>query len=355
MSPFRIALSAVLLSLCLPALLRAGDFPDDWFFPVEPAQRAALDKLVGKPAPPIELTEWKNGEVTAEDMKGKIVVVDIWATWCGPCIAAIPHNNEMMEKFADKGVLIVGVCSHNRGQEKLAQVVEQKGIKYPVGKDSTLAVQKAFGVMFYPTYAVVDRAGIVRAIGLTPDGAEKVVEKLLTEGSSADAGAPAAGAAVRKEWLEGDRARFKNLEGKPLASLDLANWTNSEPLTPEALKGRVVLIDFWATWCGPCIASIPHTNELMDKYGPQGLTIIGVCHPKGAETMTAMVKEKGIRYPVAADATGALNKAWKVDGYPDYYLIDRAGNLRVADCKNGKVEEAIQALLAESPATARAD
>jgi peroxiredoxin len=92
----------------------------------------------------------------------------------------------------------------------------------------------------------------------------------------------------------------------------------------------------------------------MDKYKDQGLVVIGVCHERGADKMQQTVKDKGIKYPVAADLTGMTNKAWKVDSYPDYYLIDRAGRLRVADCKNDKIEDAIKALLAESAPTASA-
>src|SRR5438034_10492924 len=97
------------------------------------------------------------------------------------------------------------------------------------------------------------------------------------------------------------------------------------------LKGKVVLIDFWATWCGPCMAAVPHNNEMMEKYGGKGLVIIGVCIKNGADKFAATVKEKGMKDPVAVDADGKTEKAYHVDGYPDYYLIDRAGKLRIAD------------------------
>jgi thiol-disulfide isomerase/thioredoxin len=224
--------------------------------------------------------------------------------------------------------------------------------------------------MWYPTYAVVDKAGKLRAIGLTPDHVEDVVEKLVKESPTAQAdegghgeaqlasdtkgGAPAAGS-IDPSWLEGtpeDRAKFAKLEGKPAPALAVKNWINADHMTVQQLKGKVVLVDFWATWCGPCLASIPHTNELMEKYKDQGLVIIGVCHSEGAEKMAAVVKEKGIKYPVAEDNSLKTNKAYIVSGYPDYYFIDRAGKLRIADCKNNKVEDAIKFLLAESGPTA---
>jgi len=133
--------------------------------------------------PALNLTGWVNGEVKSEDMKGKVVVVDFYATWCGPCMAAIPHNNEMLKAYKSKGLVIVGVCTSNRGQEKMDQTVKDKGIEYPTARDPQLKSEKAWAVHYYPTYAVVDRKGIVRSIGLQPHNVEAVVKKLLNEES----------------------------------------------------------------------------------------------------------------------------------------------------------------------------
>ena len=85
----------------------------------------------------------------------------------------------------------------------------------------------------------------------------------------------------------------------------------------------------------------------MEKYADEGLIIIGVCHPRGVEKMQQVVEEHGIAYPVCADADGKIGKAYMVNSYPDYYFIDRAGKLRIIDCNNANVEDAIKALLAE--------
>jgi len=153
------------------------------------------------------------------------------------------------------------------------------------------------------------------------------------------------------EFAEGSpsqRQRLAELEKNAAnpPALHLKDWINSGPLTLADLKGKIVVLDFWATWCGPCIASIPHSNAMMKKFGDK-VVIIGVCHPQGAERMAKTVESKGIKYPVAVDAGGKTGKAYKVNGYPDYYIFDAKGVLRVADCANAKVEAAIEALLAE--------
>jgi thiol-disulfide isomerase/thioredoxin len=164
--------------------IRASEFPDSWTWDDKPDYRVEHAALEGKTMPALELTGWVNGEVKAADMKGKVVVVDFYATWCGPCMHAIPHNNEMLEKYKSKGLVIVGVCTSKQGQENMDQTVQQKGIHYSTARDPSLASAKAWHVHYFPTYAVVDRKGIVRAIGLQPDYVERVVQKLLSEGPS---------------------------------------------------------------------------------------------------------------------------------------------------------------------------
>lgn len=374
MSANRLSFAAacfVLFVMCVPRVM-AGDnpYPRDWFWGND-EQRVTHDAMIGQPAPEIKLTDWINGEVTAESMKGKIVVVDIWATWCGPCIRSIPHNNEVMEHYAKDGVIVVGVCGSNSGQERLQEVAEEHGIKFPVGKDSTFEVAEAWNTMWWPTYAVVDRNNIVRAVGLKPSHVEEVIDSILeeqpyqetetadAEEATTESTTPQA-AVINPAWLEGDeakRARLEGLEGAAPPVLAVENWVNSDALSLKDLKGKVVLLDFWATWCGPCIRSIPHTNELQAKHAEDGLVIIGICNTRGGENMASSAEEHGIEYPIAVDIEGQTVGAYRVNGYPDYYFIDRSGNLRIADCRNSSVDDAVAALLAEpvEVQTAQAD
>jgi thiol-disulfide isomerase/thioredoxin len=135
--------------------------------------------MLDKPAPHLPLTEWHGKAVMPADVKGKIVLVDFWATWCGPCIAQIPHANEISEKYASKGVLVMGACCP-RGAESMDRTASEKGMNYPTGKLSDPSV-KDWKIAFWPTYAVIDRYGELRAIGLRPDYVEKVLDELLSE------------------------------------------------------------------------------------------------------------------------------------------------------------------------------
>jgi thiol-disulfide isomerase/thioredoxin len=156
------------------------EFPRDWFLQENDQQRAAHSLLLGKPMPPLDLSQWENGQVNAEEMQGKVVLIDFWATWCGPCLEAVPHNNELFEKYHDKGLEMIGVCT-DEGQENYQQVVKDKGFKYPTARDANAKSEKAWSVFWFPTYAVIDRQGRLRAIGVAGDDVEQVVQKLLAE------------------------------------------------------------------------------------------------------------------------------------------------------------------------------
>ena len=176
---------AVLASLLVFALTAgAGEFPDSWTWDEQPAHRADHAALEGKPMPALDVSEWINGVVKPADFKGKVVIVDFYATWCGPCMHAIPHNNELLKKYKDQGLLVVGVCTNKRGQEIFAANAKEHGIEYPAARDADLKSQKAWAVRYYPTYAIIDRKGIVRVIGLQPENVETVVKKLLAEPAS---------------------------------------------------------------------------------------------------------------------------------------------------------------------------
>src|SRR5258708_39154180 len=114
--------------------------------------------------PAFHVGNWINGGITANDINRKVIVVDLYATWCGPCMRAIPHNNELLKKYKDKGLVIAGACTSSRGQEKMDETVKAKGIEYPTASDPQLNSEKAWGVHYYPTSAIMDPKGSGRLI-----------------------------------------------------------------------------------------------------------------------------------------------------------------------------------------------
>ncbi len=92
---------------------------------------------------------------------------------------------------------------------------------------------------------------------------------------------------------------------------------------------------------------MPHLIELFEKHQKDGLVILGIHSQSGHEKAAEFVKDKKIPYPIALDINGKTVEAFGADSFPDYYLIDRSGQVRVADLANGGLDDALKTLLAE--------
>lgn len=92
---------------------------------------------------------------------------------------------------------------------------------------------------------------------------------------------------------------------------------------------RVVLLDFFATWCPPCQEEIPHLQKLYDKYRKQGFVIVGIAGDKdGAKAVKPFVRKYKLTYPLLTDVSGKVQRTYGVRGYPTLYLIDKEGVIR---------------------------
>ena len=101
-------------------------------------------------------------------------------------------------------------------------------------------------------------------------------------------------------------------------------------LSSADLRGKVVLIDFWATWCEPCKKEMPGYQTLMDRYGSQGLKVVGLKFNimKDTENPVQFAKRIGVRYPLAVATDELTQKFGGIEGLPTTMIYDRAGILR---------------------------
>ncbi len=96
----------------------------------------------------------------------------------------------------------------------------------------------------------------------------------------------------------------------------------------QDLKGQVVMINFWATWCGPCRQEMPLLEQMHKKYRPMGFTLVGINveeDPSGAE---AWLTKTPVSFPILFDRENRVSKLYNVSGMPSSVLIDRKGNVR---------------------------
>lgn len=159
-----------------------------------PAPAAAADPLadkvlsLGEQAPPIRNATWIKGEPVTEWVKGQIYILDFWATWCGPCVQAIPHMNEVQEKYKDKGVNVIGVAIWPRKGQRETKAYVEAGrpapLNYRVAEDDKLGTSaRSFmdstnsgGI---PRVIIVDREGRFAWIGHPMDGMDDALEQIV--------------------------------------------------------------------------------------------------------------------------------------------------------------------------------
>jgi cytochrome c biogenesis protein CcdA/thiol-disulfide isomerase/thioredoxin len=146
------------------------------------------------------------------------------------------------------------------------------------------------------------------------------------------------------------------VEGSLPSLAGAVEWLNSPPLTPEQLKGKVVLVDFWTYSCINCLRSIPYVRAWADKYKDQGLVVIGVHAPefafeKNIGNVKQAVAKLKIDYPVAVDNDYAIWRAFNNEYWPADYFIDAKGQIRhhfFGEGDYAESEKVIQQLLAEA-------
>ena len=93
-------------------------------------------------------------------------------------------------------------------------------------------------------------------------------------------------------------------------------------------RGRVVMVNFWATWCGPCRQEMPHLNKLYDKYRDAGFVLLGVNIDDNARTATDLATKLGLKFPVLLDTDKAVSRLYDLGSMPATVLIDREGRVR---------------------------
>ena len=143
-------------------------------------------------------------------------------------------------------------------------------------------------------------------------------------------------------------AGIRNATGTP--SYRFAGLDGSE-VTSDSLRGKVVLVNFWATWCLPCRAEMPLLQKMAERHRDRGLVVLGLSRDVGSdEPVRRFLSERGIDYPVAVVGPDAERLFGGVTGYPTSFLIDRSGQVRqqaLGPLAMISFEPAVRRLLAE--------
>jgi cytochrome c biogenesis protein CcmG, thiol:disulfide interchange protein DsbE len=288
--------------------------------------RAAAEAGIGFEAPafPEELT-WigRPAAVSMEKLRGKVVVLQTWT--CGTSLGrGIPKNlDRSLKDLAEREDVEVILIHTPQDAEKSAHFCSRAKPAFPIAVDASGSFCDQLGAFKLPVNIIVDRSGTVRYAGLTDRGAASAVEHLLTipydpTVKPEPRPTPDVSAATPRgnyPPITGNPGAASDLRGRSAPPFVVDRWISAEP----DARGKIAIIDFWATWCGPCIQAIPHMNELADQFRGK-VECVGISDESKSAFEAGIekknLKDSSFRYALALDPKGRMKSAFNVRGIP---------------------------------------
>ena len=292
----------------------------------------------------------------------------VWAPCAGPILASVTAL-AATQSLSFASALVVIAYAIGSGIPLLAIAYGGRSLiqKLPFLNRNLGKVQRIFGiVMIMTAVAIALNFDVLVTSWLTnalPSGLSSALSKFETSSSVNEQLDELTKSDKTDYFVSGDIS-IENLQsGAILPNLGpapeltgIVNWINSDPLTLELLRGKVVLIDFWTYSCVNCVRTLPYIKEWHDKYAKDGLVIIGVHTPefefeKDTRNVEKAVERFSMKYPVAQDNDFKTWRAFNNRYWPAKYFIDSEGNVRYTHFGEGAYAESelvIQQLLAET-------
>ncbi|MGH7997279.1 MAG: redoxin domain-containing protein, partial [Opitutaceae bacterium] len=291
----------------------------------------------GQTAPDFTSVTLDGKDVRLADFKGKIVVLDFWATWCGPCMASLPHTEHAAATYGKNGVVVLASCTSD-SRANFDAWVKKNQSRYPdirfdcdpnsrgTATFEDRASRKLYGVVGIPTQFVIDRRVKIAATIVGYDEGDARLESVLARLGVPVAPAIAARGAAQFKQDAAEEAReaaeakadgghpqklpiYSNFGGMK-AGAPVPDFTatgpDGKPVRLSDYKGKTVIVDLWATWCQPCQMAMPHLQELWAGYHDKNVVVLGLCcfDLHSAYEKWLAVHHGQYTFPTAFDPTG---------------------------------------------------
>ena len=263
--------------------------------------------------------------------KGKVALINLWASWCGPCRQ---HSKDMIpiyEKYKEMGFTVVSIAREDI-VDRMLHAAEKDGYpweSYVDIKDELNVWQKnglsfAGGGMF-----LIDRNGKILSNSTDVDEIEPLIRKELGLPDLPPSG-----------WqAEALKNRVEKDTGKPFTDFSVVYNGKTTRLSDYVGKGQYVLVDFWASWCAPCKAEIPNLIATYYKYKGKGLQVLGVAVKDKPAHSEATIKEMNIPYPQILNAQSVPYEAYQISGIPLIILFAPDGSIIARGLRGEEIEQ----------------
>lgn len=367
----------------------------------------------GMPAPDFEMIDTEDNKVKLSDLRGKLLYIDIWGTWCIPCIEEMPHLTKLQERFKDDPRILImsisvdpNINTWKRFLDKRKPIWKQ----YIVDKQNNAILDKDYRVFGIPRFILIDKDGrFINAEAMRPsyEGIAEYLEELLdpkpynkdallekvyqrmkmdtiktadqyykmiypmidmtvfnreyAERLKADVmlslmdmmmtddpkpyldnylnncGADSLRKKVLSRYDEYLKTNSHLFKGQPAPDFTFTD-KKGKLIRLSDLKGKLLFIDVWGTWCAPCIEEIPFIAKLQEKYrnNPNVMIMSIACDKESARPkwLAFLKKHKEMnwaQYQVTTEGNKILDDVYHVMGIPRFMIIDKDGIIIDAD------------------------
>lgn len=287
----------------------------------------------GKPYIDFEARTAEGEKVKVSSLyKGKVAIIDLWASWCGPCRQHSRDLIPLYEKYKDKGFTVVGIAREDE-VSRMTNAAKKDGYPWQnlVDLKDELNVWQKNGLSFAGGgMYLIDRDGTILSTSTEVDELEPLIRKAL--------GLPEE--APTKWKAEAEQNRIEpNDPAKPFTDFSVVYNGKTTRLSDYVGRGNYVLVDFWASWCAPCLEEIPLLIAAYNKYRNRGFQVLGIAISDKPAHTEAAIKEHGIPYPQIINAQEIANEAYNFSAIPYSLLFDPKGNILARGLRGEEIEK----------------